>query len=69
MTTSKSSIGTTLVQLLFGEKVVLPIEVKLTSFRLAFQHGELEETPLKDKFYTLLALDEQRNHALQNIEK
>jgi len=68
-TTAKSSIGTTPFQLLFGHQVVFPIELKLTSFRLAFQQEELEESPLKDRFHTLLALDEKRNHDLQNIEK
>lgn len=68
-TTTKSSIGTTPFQLLFGQQVVLPIELQLTSFRLDFQQGELEEPPLKNKFYTLLAIDEQRNHSLHTIEK
>lgn len=55
--------------MLFGQQVVLPIELQLTSFRLAFQRDELEESALKDRFHTLLALDEQRDYALWNIEK
>jgi len=68
-TTAKVSIGTSPFQLLFGQQAVLPIELQLTSFRLAFQQDELEETALKDRYHTLLALDEQRDHALQNIQK
>jgi len=41
-TTAKSSIGTSPFQLLFGKHVVLPIELQLTSLRLAFQQDELE---------------------------
>ena len=55
--------------MLFGQQVVLPIELQLTSFRLAFQQDELEESSLKDRYHTLLALDEQRDYALRNIEK
>ena len=36
---------------------------------MAFQQDELEETALKDRYHTLLALDEQRDYALRNIEK
>jgi len=68
-TTAKASIGTSPFQWLFGQQVVLPIELQLTSFRLAFQQDELEEPSLKDRFHTLLALDEQRDYALRNIEK
>jgi len=41
--TAKSSIGTTPFQLLFGQQDFFPIELQLTSFRLAFQRGEPEE--------------------------
>lgn len=58
-TTTKSSIGTTPFQFLFGQQVVLPIELQLTSFRLVFQQEELEESHLKNIFHTLLALYEQ----------
>lgn len=34
------------------------------SFWLAFQQDELEESALKDRYHTLLALDEQRDYAL-----
>ena len=55
--------------MLFGQQAVLPIKLQLTSFRLAFQQDELEESALKDRYHTLLALDEQRDYALRNIEK
>ena len=48
---------------------MIPIELQLASFRLAFQTKEFQESDLINRFHTLLILDEQRTKDLEQIQK
>jgi hypothetical protein len=45
------------------------VELELTSLRLALQAEELNMTDISQRINSLLALEEQRNHALKNLRK
>ena len=47
----------------------MPIELELTSLCLSMQDEELNYTDISQRMNALLALEEQRNHALENIKK
>jgi transposase InsO family protein len=68
-TTTKTSIGHTPFQLLYGQEVVMPVELELNSLRLAMQDEELNSTNIPQRINALLALEEQRIHALENLKK
>jgi len=54
---------------LYGQEVFMHVELQLASFRLSFQVEELKESDLIQRFNTLLALDEQRWHSLDIMER
>ena len=68
-TTTKVVTGVTHFQLVYGQEFVMPMELQLASLKLASQTKEFHESDLINKFHMLLILDEQRNHALNQIEK
>jgi hypothetical protein len=68
-TTTKNNTGHTPFSLLYGQEVVMPVELQLTSLRLAMQAEELNSTDISQRMNALLALEEQRNHALENLKK
>jgi hypothetical protein len=47
----------------------MPIELELTSLRLALQAEELNSTDISQRMNALLALEEQRSHALDNLKR
>jgi hypothetical protein len=55
--------------LLYGQEAIMPIELELTSLRLALQTEELNSTDISQRMNALLALEEQRGHALDNLKR
>ena len=47
----------------------MPVELQLTSLRLEMQYEELNSTNISRRMNYLLSLEEQRNHALENLKK
>jgi len=47
----------------------MPIELQFTSLRLAMKAKELNSTDISQRMNALLALEEQRNHALENLKR
>jgi len=47
----------------------MPIELELTSLHLAMQPEELNSIDISHKMNAFVALEEQRNHALENLKK
>jgi hypothetical protein len=45
------------------------VELELTSLRLALQVEELNTLDISQRINTLITLEEQRNHALENLRK
>jgi hypothetical protein len=45
------------------------VELELTSLRLALQEEELNSTDIPQRLHALLALEEQRSYALDNLKK
>jgi hypothetical protein len=45
------------------------VELELTSLRLALQDEELNSTNIPQRINALLALEEQRSYALENLKK
>jgi hypothetical protein len=68
-TTTKTSIGHTPFQLLYGQEAIIPIKLELNSLRLALQDKELNSTSIPQIINALLSLEEQRRHALENLKK
>jgi hypothetical protein len=68
-TTTKTSTGHTPFQLFYGQEVVMPVELELTSLRLALQDEEMNSTDIPQRLNALLALEEQRSYALNNLKK
>jgi hypothetical protein len=68
-TTTKTSTGHTPFQLLYGQEAIMPVELELTSLRLALQAEELNSTDIPQRIHALLALEEQRSFALENLKK
>jgi hypothetical protein len=60
---TKSSTIHTPFQLLYGQEVIMHVELKLTSLRLVLHVEELNTTYISQRINALLALEEQRNHA------
>jgi hypothetical protein len=56
-------------KLLYGQEAIMPIELELTSLRLALQVEELNSTDISQRMNALLALEEQRSHALENLKE
>jgi hypothetical protein len=68
-TTAKVSIGCTPFQLVYGQEALLPIELELSSLRLMLQTEELNSSDVSQRVNALLALEEQRMFALDNIKR
>lgn len=68
-TTTKVVTGTTTFQSIYGQEVVIPLELQLATFRLAFHTKKFQEFDLINRFHTLLILDEQRTKALIKSRK
>jgi hypothetical protein len=68
-TTTKSSTGHTPFHLLYGQEAIMPVELELTSLRLALQAEELNSSDISQRINALLSLEEQRKHALENLKK
>jgi hypothetical protein len=68
-TTTKTSTGHTPFQFLYNQEAIIPMELELTSLRLALQDEEINSTIISQMINTLLALEEQRIHALENLKK
>jgi hypothetical protein len=47
----------------------MPVELELTSLILALQAEELNSSNISQRINALLALEEQRKHALENLKK
>jgi hypothetical protein len=56
-------------QLLYGQEAIMPIELELTFLHLALQAEELNSTDISQRMNALLALEEQRSHALDNLKR
>jgi transposase InsO family protein len=67
--TAKNNVGHTPFSLSYGQEVVMPVELQLTSLCLAMQAKELTSIDISHRMSALLALEEQRNHALENLKK
>lgn len=55
--------------LCIGKEVVIPIELELNSLRLSMQDEELNFDNIPQRVLSLLELEEQHNHSLDNIKR
>jgi transposase InsO family protein len=67
-TTTKESTRFTPFQLLYGQEAILP-ELDLSSLWLMLQTEELNSSNVPQRINALLALEEQRNFALENLKR
>jgi len=67
-TTIKICILKTPFQLLYGQEVIIHIELELASLCIYFQSENLNSTNMYQRFHILLTLVEQRNHTLENLK-
>jgi hypothetical protein len=65
----KTSTGHTHFQFLYGQEAIMPVELELTSLILTLQAEELNSTDVPQRLHALLALEEQRSYALDNLKK
>jgi hypothetical protein len=68
-TTTKVSTGWTPFQLVYGQESIFPTELELSSLQLMLQIEELNSSNDHQRINTLLALEEQRMFALENIKR
>jgi transposase InsO family protein len=68
-TTTKLSNACTHFQLVYGQEAILPTELELSSLRLILQLEELNTFDVSQRMNALLALEEQRMFALDNIKR
>jgi len=68
-TTTKSSTGHTPFKLLYGQEVIILVDLEINSLRLALQVEELNSSNISQRIDALLALEEQIKHALENLRK
>jgi hypothetical protein len=68
-TTTKVSTDCTPFQLVYGQEALLPIELELSSLRLMLQTEELNSSDVSQRVNELLALEEKRMFALDNIKR
>jgi hypothetical protein len=69
LTTIKNNTDHTPFQLLYGQEAVMPVEIELTSLYLSMKDVEYNSTDISQRMNALLSLEEQRNHALENLKK
>ena len=67
-TTTRTPTGMTPYSLVFGGEAVLPLEVQITSLRVAIQEKLSEEEAIKLRLEELEMLEGKRLQALQNLE-
>ncbi|XP_028053950.1 uncharacterized protein LOC114258243 [Camellia sinensis] len=67
-TSHRTPIQATPYSLVFGEEVVLPLEVQIPSLRVAIQKSLTEDESERVRLVELQTLDERRFHAQQNVE-
>jgi hypothetical protein len=63
------SIGCTPFQLVYGQEAIMPTELELSSLRLMLQVEELNSSNVSQRMNALLALEEPRMFALDNIKR
>jgi hypothetical protein len=68
-TTTKVSTGCTPFQLVYGQEAILLTELELSSLRLMLHVEELNSSDVSQIMNALLALEEQRMFALDNIKR
>jgi hypothetical protein len=68
-TTTNSSTCFTPFHLLVSQEAIMPIELEFTSLHLVLQTEESNSTDISQRMNALLALEEQRGHALDNFKK
>jgi hypothetical protein len=68
-TTTKVSTSCTPFQLVYGQEALLPTEMELSSLRLMLQIEELNSSDVSQRINALLALEEKRMFALDNIKR
>jgi hypothetical protein len=68
-TTTKASTGFTPFQIIYGQEVIVPIELELSSLRLMLHIEELISSDVSQRINTLLALEEQIMFSLENLKK
>ena len=49
--------------------MLTPVELSISTYRLAFQTKKLDKSPLVQRFLALLSLEEQRDFVAQNMKK
>jgi hypothetical protein len=69
LTTTKVSTSCTPFQLVYGQEALLPTELEVSSLRLMLQTEELNSSNVPQRVNALLALEEQRMFALDNIKR
>jgi hypothetical protein len=62
-------IGCIPFQLVYGQEAIMPTEMELSSLRLMLQVEELNSSNVSQRMNALLALEEQRKFALDNIKR
>jgi hypothetical protein len=68
-TTIKVSTCCTPFQLVYGQEVILPTEMELSSLQLMLQIEELNSSNVSQRINALLVLEEQRLFSLENIKR
>jgi hypothetical protein len=63
------STGCTPFHLVYGQEAIMPTELELFSLRLVLQVEELNSSNISQRMNVLLALEEQRTFALDNIKR
>jgi hypothetical protein len=63
------STGCTPFQLVYDQESILPTEMELSSLRLMLQVEELNSSNISQRIIVLLALEEHRTFALDNIKR
>ena len=68
-TTTKTSHGETPFHLVYGQEAIMPAELEILTYRLAFETEELDVDPLTLRFNAILALEEQHKIAHGRAKK
>ena len=66
---TKTSHGETPFYLVYGQEAIMPAELEILTYRLAFQTEELDVDPITLRFNAILALEEQRKTAHGHAKK
>jgi hypothetical protein len=68
-TTTKVNIGCTPFHIFYGQEVIFPTELELSSLRMMLQIEELNSSNVPQRINVVLALEEKIMFSLENIKR